>query len=100
MVALTGAPQTFYVMAELKLFRSHKFQEALHVGDKYDPRTKRKQDVGPHNHHQSTRQWPHVIGQVMEKLMGANVSTAINFDNLEVDVPWAQGPGCRDLGGA
>ena len=36
----------------------------------------------------------------MEKLTGANMSTTISFNDLEVDVPKAQGPGGRDLGGA
>jgi protein subunit release factor B len=45
-------------------------------------------------------QWAEIIGQVMEKLTGANMSTTISFDDLEIDVPKAQGPGGRDLGGA
>ena len=45
-------------------------------------------------------QWAQIIGQVMEKLTGANMSTTISFDDLEIDVPKAQGPGGRDLGGA
>jgi len=49
---------------------------------------------------QSLSQWSQIIGQVMEKLMGTNMSTTISFDNLEIDVPKAQGPGGRDLGGA
>ncbi len=49
---------------------------------------------------QSPSQWSKIIGQVMEKVMGTNMSTTINFDNLEIDVPKAQGPGGRDLGGA
>ena len=49
---------------------------------------------------QSPSQWSQIIGQVMEKLMGTNMSTTISFDNLEIDVPRAQGPGGRDLGGA
>ena len=52
------------------------------------------------NQQQSPSQWSQVIGQVMEKLMGTNMSTTISFDNLEIDVPRAQGPGGRDLGGA
>ena len=52
------------------------------------------------NQQQSSSQWSQIIGQVMEKLMGTNMSTTISFDNLEIDVPRAQGPGGRDLGGA
>jgi len=37
----------------------------------------------------------------MEKLVsGTNMSTTIEFDDLEVDVPKAKGPDGRDLGGA
>lgn len=49
---------------------------------------------------QSVGQWAQMIGQVIEKLTGTNMSTTISFDNLIVDVPKAQGPGGRDLGGA
>jgi hypothetical protein len=52
------------------------------------------------NQQQPPTQWSQIIGQVMEKLMWTNVSSTINFDNLEVDVPRAQGPRGRDLGGA
>jgi len=36
----------------------------------------------------------------MEKLTGKNMSTTISFEDLEVDIPRAQGPGGRDLGSA
>jgi protein subunit release factor B len=49
---------------------------------------------------QQASQWAQMIGQVMENLTGANMSTTITFDDLEIDVPKAQGPGGRDLGGA
>jgi hypothetical protein len=46
-------------------------------------------------------QWAQVIGQVMEKVVsGTNMTTTITFDNVEIDVPRAQGPDGRDLGGA
>ena len=49
---------------------------------------------------QSAGQWAQMIGQVIDKLTGTNMSTTISFDNLVIDVPKAQGPGGRDLGGA
>ena len=49
---------------------------------------------------QQASQWAQMIGQIMEKLTGAKMSTTITFDDLEIDVPKAQGPGGRDLGGA
>jgi hypothetical protein len=46
-------------------------------------------------------QWAQIVSQVMEKIVsGTNMSTTIEFDNLEVDVPKATGPDGRDLGGA
>jgi hypothetical protein len=46
-------------------------------------------------------QWAQVVSQVMEKVVsGTNMSTTIEFNNLEVDVPKATGPDGRDLGGA
>jgi hypothetical protein len=49
---------------------------------------------------QSSSQWSQMIEQVIEKLTDKNMSTTIRFDDLEVDIPRAQGPGGRDLGGA
>ncbi len=46
-------------------------------------------------------QWAQIISQVMEKVVsGTNMSTTIEFDNLEVDIPKAKGPDGRDLGSA
>ena len=60
----------------------------------------RNENIRNEQPHQSSSQWAEMIGQVIEKLTGTNMSTTISFDNLEVDVPRAQGPGGRDLGGA
>ena len=49
---------------------------------------------------QAPSQWSQIIGQVLESVAGKNVSTTINFQNLEIDIPKAQGPDGRDLGGA
>ena len=49
---------------------------------------------------QQASQWSQMIGQVLESVTGKNMSTTINFQNLEVDVPRAQGPDGRDLGSA
>lgn len=45
-------------------------------------------------------QWTQVIGQLVEKFMGKNMSMTYNFENLEIDIPRAQGPGGRQVGGA
>lgn len=52
------------------------------------------------NQQKSSSQWAEITGQVVEKLTGTNMSTTISFNDFEVDVPKAQGPGGRDLGGA
>jgi hypothetical protein len=49
---------------------------------------------------QPSSQWSQTIGQVIEKLTDKNMSTTIRFEDLEVDIPRAQGPGGRDLGSA
>ena len=43
--------------------------------------------------------WTEVVGQLMEKLTGKNMSMNYEFDNLTIDIPSARGPGGRDLGG-
>jgi hypothetical protein len=49
---------------------------------------------------QSLSQWSQMIGQVLENITGKNMSTTINLDSLEVDIPRARGPDGRDLGSA
>jgi hypothetical protein len=49
---------------------------------------------------QSPSQWSQMIGQVLESVTGKNMSTTIDFQNLEIDIPKAQGPDGRDLGSA
>jgi hypothetical protein len=44
--------------------------------------------------------WAEVIGQLMEKLMGKNVSMTYDFDDLTIDIQSARGPGGKDIGGA
>ena len=39
-----------------------------------------------------------VVGQLMEKLTGKNMSMTYEFDDLTIDIPSARGPGGRDLG--
>ena len=43
--------------------------------------------------------WTEVVGQLMEKLTGKNMSMTYEFDDLTIDIPSARGPGGRDLGG-
>jgi hypothetical protein len=55
---------------------------------------------GQQQQQQSGSQWSQMIGQVLESVTGKNMSTTISFQNLEVDIPKAQGPGGRELGSA
>jgi hypothetical protein len=45
-------------------------------------------------------QWAQIIGEIVNKLSGTNMSTNITFDNLEIDLPHAKGPDGRDIGSA
>jgi hypothetical protein len=44
--------------------------------------------------------WAEVIGQLMEKMTGKNMSMTYEFDDLTIDIPSARGPSGRDIGGA
>jgi hypothetical protein len=44
--------------------------------------------------------WAEVIGQLMEKLTGKNMTMTYQFDDLTIDIPSARGPGGADIGGA
>jgi hypothetical protein len=52
------------------------------------------------NGNQNAGQWSQIIDQVLDKLSGTNMSTTVGFDHLEVDIPRAKGPDCKDLGSA
>ncbi len=52
------------------------------------------------NGNQNAGQWSQIIGQVLDKLSGTNMSTTVDFDQLEVDIPRAKGPDGKDLGSA
>lgn len=41
-----------------------------------------------------------VIGQLVNKLVGKNMIMTYNFENFEIDIPNAKGPGGRELGAA
>jgi hypothetical protein len=42
--------------------------------------------------------WTEVVGQLMDKLTGKNMSMTYEFDDITIDIPSARGPGGRDLG--
>ena len=45
-------------------------------------------------------QWAQLIGEIVDKLVGMNISTTMKFDGLEIDVPQVKGPDGMDLGSA
>ena len=38
----------------------------------------------------ATSQWAQIIGEIVNRFSGTNMSTNITFDNLEIDVPHAR----------
>ena len=52
------------------------------------------------NHKNAPSHWAQIMGEIVDKLMGTNMSTTISFDNLEIEVPQAKGPNGKDLGSA
>jgi hypothetical protein len=45
-------------------------------------------------------QWGEVIGQLLDRMTGKGASVTYDFKDLVIDVPKAQGPGGKELGGA
>ncbi|HEU4822337.1 MAG TPA: C2H2-type zinc finger protein [Nitrososphaeraceae archaeon] len=61
---------------------------------------KQSQEQQQQGTQQLASQWSQIVGQVLESVAGKNMSTTINFQNLEIDIPRARGPSGRDLGSA
>ena len=61
---------------------------------------KQSQEQQQQGTQQLASQWSQMVGQVLESVTGKNMSTTINFQNLEIDIPRAQGPSGKDLGSA
>ncbi|MER5175575.1 MAG: hypothetical protein ABJB76_00020 [Candidatus Nitrosocosmicus sp.] len=49
---------------------------------------------------QKVSQYSEIITKLVEKLVSKDVSVTYTFDNLEIDIPSAHGPGGKELGGA
>jgi hypothetical protein len=62
--------------------------------------SQKKQQQQGQQQQPSTSQWSQIIGQAVESITGKNMSATINFQDLEIDVPRAQGPDGRNLGSA
>jgi hypothetical protein len=49
---------------------------------------------------ENVSQWAELITQVVDKITGKDVSITYRFENLQINVPKATGPGGQELGSA
>jgi hypothetical protein len=49
---------------------------------------------------ENSSNWPELVSQLVEKLTGKDMAITYEFDNLEIDVPKATGPGGKEIGSA
>jgi len=45
-----------------------------------------------------SNQWAELTGQIIDKLIGKNMSMTYDFQNLIIDIPKAEGPGGKLMG--
>jgi len=48
--------------------------------------------------HETSNQWAELTGQIIDKLIGKNMSMTYDFQNLIIDIPKAEGPGGKHMG--
>ena len=46
----------------------------------------------------TSNQWAEITGQIIDKLIGKNMSMTYDFQNLVIDIPKAEGPGGKHMG--
>lgn len=61
---------------------------------------KKRQDDDNNSQKQEPGNWTELLTQLVDKMTGKDVSIRYEFDDLEIDVPKATGPGGRELGSA
>ncbi len=44
--------------------------------------------------------WSEITKELVDKLTGKDMAVTYSFDNLEIDIPKATGPGGQDIGSA
>ena len=49
---------------------------------------------------ESSKQWAEIAGQIVNRLIGKNMSMTYDFQKLTIEVPRAEGPGGEHLGSA
>ena len=47
---------------------------------------------------ETSNQWAELTGQIIDKLIGKNMSMTYDFQSLIIDIPKAQGPGGKHMG--
>ena len=47
---------------------------------------------------ETSKQWAELTGQIIDKLIGKNMSMTYDFQNLIIDIPKAEGPGGKHMG--
>jgi hypothetical protein len=47
---------------------------------------------------ESSNQWAEIAGQIINKLIGKNMSMTYDFQKLTIDIPRAEGPGGKHIG--
>jgi hypothetical protein len=47
---------------------------------------------------ETSNQWAELTGQIIDKLIGKNMSMTYDFQNLIIDIPKAEGPGGKHMG--
>ncbi len=49
---------------------------------------------------QKASNWSEIVKELVDKLTGKDMAVTYEFDNLEIDIPKATGPGGQDIGSA
>ncbi|MDQ6866237.1 MAG: hypothetical protein M3044_20720 [Thermoproteota archaeon] len=47
---------------------------------------------------ETSNQWAEIAGQIIDKLIGKNMSMTYDFQKLTIDIPKAEGPGGKHMG--
>jgi protein subunit release factor B len=49
---------------------------------------------------ESSNKWGEIAGQIIDKVIGKNMSMTYDFQQLTIDMPRAEGPGGKHVGSA
>ena len=49
---------------------------------------------------QKASNWSEIVKELVDKLTGKDMAVTYEFDNLEIDIPKATGPGGQEIGSA